>query len=84
MKLHQKIPFNHEGKDYEIRVLHDEQKINIVVFSGNYPITGIRHHLMIPKQHDRKRIIKSKVLKEFIEISKSDILEKRWERLLSN
>ena len=84
MKLHQKVPFSHEGKNYEIRILHDEEKISIVVFSDNYPVTGIRHHLMIPKQYDDKRVIKSKVLKEFVEIAKNDIIEKRWERLLVN
>jgi hypothetical protein len=83
MKLHQKLPFIHEGKEFEIRVFYDGDKINIVVFSNNYPITGIRHYLIIPKQHDQKKIMKSKVLKEFVEIAKSDILEKRWERLLS-
>lgn len=40
MTLLKKIPFSFEGKFFEIRILLDDNTINIVVFHNNHPANG--------------------------------------------
>jgi hypothetical protein len=82
MILFEKIPMKFEEKDYEIRMLYDDTIINVVTFLNNYPVNGFRHQIKIPKKFDVKKILKTDAVKELVEISKTDIIEKRWERLL--
>lgn len=83
MILHKKIPYTLDDKKYEIRVLHDEATINIVVFHNNYPANGFRHQIKIPKRYNMKKILKTKTVKDIIEIAKTDIIENRWAKLLN-
>lgn len=71
-----------EEKDYEIRVLYDDTIINVVAFLNNYPVNGFRHQIKIPKKFDVKRILKTDAVKELVEMSKNNIIEKRWDRML--
>ena len=83
MKLFKQIPLSFEEKEYEVRVYSEDRAINIVVFLDNYPATGFRHQIMVPKKHNAASFIDSDPVQELIEISKTDITEKRWERLLN-
>lgn len=78
MVLHKKIPMTFEGKDYEIRVLYDDTTINVVAFLNNHPANGFRHQIKLSKKWDVKKILKTEMIEELIEISKRDITEKRW------
>ena len=71
-----------EEKNYEIRVLYDDTTINVVAFLNNYPVNGFRHQIKIPKRLDTKRILEMEAANELVDISKNDIIEKRWEKLL--
>lgn len=82
MILFEKIPMKFEEKDYEIRVLYDDTIINVVAFLNNYPVNGFRHQIKIPKKFDVKRILKTDAVKELVEMSKNNIIEKRWDRML--
>ncbi len=81
MILYKKIPFSFEEKNFEIKIFHDDNTINIVAFKNNYPVNGFRHQIKISKSIPIKEILKQKVTDELIEICKKDISEKRWERL---
>ena len=76
-----KIPMAFEGKEYEIRVLYDDTTINVVAFLDNYPANGYRYQIKLPKRCDVKGMLEKHSLKELVEKSKNDIVEKRWEKL---
>ena len=82
MDLFKKIPMTFEGKDYEIRVLYDDTTINVAAFLNNHPANCFRHQLKIPKNFNVKRLLRTDAVKELVEVSKNDIIEKRGEKLL--
>ena len=82
MILYKKYPLPFEEKEYEIKVLYDDKIINVVAFLSNYPVNGFRHQIKIPKRFDVKEILEMDAVKELVDISKNDIIEKRWEKLL--
>ena len=82
MILYKKYPIIFEEKDYEIKVLYDNTTINVVAFLNNYPANGFRHQVKISKKIDIKRMLEMDTVKDLVEISKNDIIEKRWEKLL--
>ncbi len=81
MQLYQKIPLIFENKDYEIRLLFDEKTVSVMAFRNNYPANGFRHQIQIPKTWDARSIMKSEVVNELVELTKKDIVEKKWDRL---
>ncbi|HUU28703.1 MAG TPA: hypothetical protein VM123_12905 [archaeon] len=82
MILYKKYPLRFEEKDYEIRVLYQDTLINVAAFLNNHPVSGLRHQAMIPKAFDIKAILERGADKELVEMSKKDIVEKRWEKFL--
>ena len=82
MLLHKKISWPFENKNYEIRILYDDRTINVVAFLNNYPVNSFRHQNTISKRCDVKEFLEKEPVLELVEISKTDITEKRWERLL--
>jgi hypothetical protein len=83
MELFKTHPFVFDNEKFEVRIYHDDKLLNIVVFNENYPATGIRHQIQIPKATDIQEILKSKKLNYFIELSKKEILENVWENIIS-
>ena len=81
MDLFKKTPMTWNDRTYEIRVLYDERKINVVAFQNNHPANGFRHQILLPKQCDVPKILEHDILGELIEISKKDIFENRWEKI---
>ena len=81
MELIRKIPFTSEDKPYEIRVLTDNNIINIVAFHRNRPANGFRYHVQIPKNIQPKQVLEAEPLREMIERSKDDIYTGRWEKM---
>jgi hypothetical protein len=82
MLLHKKISSSFEKKNYEIRILYDDSTINVVAFLNNYPVNGFRHQIKVPRQCDVKEFLEKEPVQELVELSRKDITEKRWERLL--
>ena len=81
MLLYKKVPYSIAERNYKIKVLYDNNTINIVAFENHYPANGFRHQIKISKNLEMKEILQQKVIDEVIEICKRDISEKRWERL---
>jgi hypothetical protein len=81
MILFEKRPMTFEGMAYEIRVLYDNTVINVVAFRDNHPANGFRHQIKIPKNCDAKAILNKGAATELVEMSKSDVMNKRWEGL---
>lgn len=81
MILFEKIPMTFEGMEYEIRVLYDSAMINVVAFRDNHPVNGFRHQIKIPKKCNAKALLDRGAATDFVEISKNDIIHKRWEDL---
>ena len=84
MTLLKKIPFKFEEKKYEIRILFGDNTINIVVFYNNHPANGYRHQIKILKNFDPEKLLETEAVKELVEISKNDIIQKRWEKLVED
>ena len=70
-----------EGVGYEIRVLYDDHTINVVAFRDNYPVNGFRHQIKIPDKCHVKTVLENGAANELVEISKNDVIQKRWEGL---
>ncbi len=84
MILLKNIPFTFEEKNYEIKVLYNDTLINVVAFHNNYPANGFRHHIKVPGDFSVQEIVQQDVINELVEIAKTDICERRWERLLES
>ena len=63
-------------------MLYDNTTINVVAFLNNFPVNGFRHQVKITKNFDIKKMLEMDAVKDLVEISKNDIIEKRWEKLL--
>lgn len=81
MLLYKQVPYSFTGSNYEIKVFYDDHSINILAFKNHYPANGFRHQIKISKNLAIKEILQQKVIDEFVEMCKKDILEKRWEKL---
>lgn len=81
MILFKTFQFSFEEKEYEIRVYYNDELINVVAFYNNYPANGFRHQIKVSKKLSVNALLEKDVINEFVEISKKDILERRWERL---
>lgn len=80
MKLFKKIPISIEEKDYEIRVLYDDTAINVVAFLDNHPANGYRHQIKLPNKCNVLEVLEQNIAGKLIEMTKNDIIEKRWEK----
>jgi len=81
MKHYKNESFSHNGTAYDIRVYHTKNLINTVVFSDNYPASGIRHQIQLPKNMNPESILKNDIISDFIQMAKSDIQEDRWDKI---
>lgn len=80
MKLFKKIPISIEEKDYEIRVLYDDTIINVVAFLDNHPANGYKHQIKLPNKCNVLEVLEQNIAGKLIEMTKNDIIEKRWEK----
>jgi hypothetical protein len=78
MELFKKIPWEFEGKNYEIRILYQDHLINIVIFRGNYPANGFRYQIQLAKNRDIQKFLKIEQVSHMIEYAKEDIKQERW------
>lgn len=83
MELFKKMPFSFEGEDYEIRAHYRDRLITVAAFRNNYPANGFRHEIRFSNELASPDFLQSEVVEELLETAKKDVLEKRWERLLS-
>jgi len=81
MKLFKTIKFSFEEKEYEIRIYYSDILINVVAFYNKYPANGFRHQIKISKKLSVNKLLEKDVINGIVEISKNDILERRWEQL---
>lgn len=81
MQLLKKVPLTYQNKDYEIRVLFEDNMINAVIFHDNRPANGYRHRILLPKNCNIEKMLATEIVDELIEISKSDVIEGRGDKL---
>ena len=81
MDLFKDIQMTLDGKPYEIRVLYDDRTINVLAFHNNYPASGFRHQIQLPKNCDVQEVLGEDIVDDLIEITKNEILEKKWEKV---
>ncbi|MCK5077886.1 MAG: hypothetical protein KAR38_16000 [Calditrichia bacterium] len=81
MKLFKKIPFSHEDKQYYIRIMYNDNMINVVAFYNNYPANGFRYQVQIPKQCNVEGVLEKYKVDDLIEIAKNDLNCRKWDKL---
>ncbi len=81
MNLFKEFPFSFEDTEYMIKVMYDDEKINVAAFLENHPANGFRHLIQIPKRSDARKILENYDIDHIIEICRKDISEKRWKSL---
>jgi hypothetical protein len=81
MKLFKQVPMRFEERDYEISIFYDDTVINVVAFLDNHPANGYRHQLQLPKKCNVLGVLEQNIAEDLVEISKKDIVEKRWEKI---
>ncbi len=82
MLLYKKYKMPFKDKNYEIRVYCENQIINVVAFLYNYPASGFRHQIKIPKKWNAKDFLDKEPVQELVEMVKSDITTRRWQRFI--
>lgn len=82
MEVYKNIPWEHEGKKYEIRIMFDDKLINILPFHNNHPVNGFRYQIQLSKNVQVKKLLKIKNFNHIIEYAKEDIKNERWKLFL--
>jgi len=77
-----KVPFEFEGKNYEVRVVSDGATIYIRTFLENKPVNGYQYQVHIETINDLERLIGLDAISELIEVAKQDVRDKKWEKLM--
>ena len=83
MKLYKKVPWNHEGQKHEIRIMYEANMINVVSFLNNYPVNGFRYQVLLPKNGNLQKSLKTENFTSLVENAKEDIKENRWGNFLT-
>jgi len=78
-----RIPFAHDGKDYEIRVMGEGESIRIEAFDKDKRANGYSYQLTIDESQYFSAVVELDVINRFIEMAKEDVVEHRWEELLN-
>ena len=81
MKLYRQIPFNHEGKDYQIKLLYQDNFVNAAAFLNHHPANGFRHQIQLPKNCDVEVFLDKFRVDYLVELCKKDISENRWDTI---
>ncbi|MGA7562404.1 MAG: hypothetical protein WBW55_04285 [Desulfobaccales bacterium] len=76
------VPFDFEGKKYEVGVWSDGAKVYVQTFHEGKPANGYRSEVGFIDAFDFRKLKGHGIIKEFIEIAKDDIKTRRYERLL--
>ena len=82
MSAYQVTPFQHDGKEYEIRVNSDGLAVQIRAFLDGVPANGYIYQVNLTTAFDLKKIIGMDAIKDLIDMAKEDVKQKRWERFL--
>jgi hypothetical protein len=81
MKLFGKIPWQHDDRNYEIRLLYDDRTITVAAFLNNHPANGYRYQVKLPKNCDARSVLQKNPVTDLVECCKRDVLENRWQTL---
>ena len=82
MEVYKNIPWEHEGKEYEIRIMFEDKLINILPFYNNHPANGFRYQIQLSKKIQVKNLLKIENFTHIIENTKEDIKNERWKLFL--
>lgn len=83
MNILKKIPFTHNGKDYDIVVFSDSNTITVkAYFNNGEAANGFSHSINFQVAFDMKRTKGWEPMDILIEDTKRDIVEERWKKIL--
>jgi len=82
MEQFKKIPWQHSGQEYEIRIMYSDRLINILAFKDSYPLNGFRYQVQMAKNSDVKELLRTADFGHIVEVVKDDVMKDRWNKLL--
>ena len=82
MEVYKNIRWEHDGKEYEIRIMFEDKLINILPFHNNHPVNGFRYQIQLSKNAQVKKLLKVENFTHIIENAKEDIKNERWKLFL--
>ncbi|HPO00385.1 MAG TPA: hypothetical protein PK879_06705 [Opitutaceae bacterium] len=65
--------FQHNGKNYEVRIISDGQSVFVKVFTEGRPANGLRYEATLETIHDAATVTDLDIVKELIKTAQSDI-----------
>ena len=74
--------FTAHGKDYEIRARCTGSNLEIRAYHDGKPANGYSYHVTLDVAHDLNVLAGQDAVKELAAAAKSDVEEKRYEKLL--
>jgi len=82
MQALEAVPFDFEGKEYEVRVTTDGMKIVVQAYHKGEPANGYTYQVAFTTAIDLKRQIGLEAIQHLIHIAQDDVKERRWEKYL--
>jgi len=80
MKLNKKIPFEHEGKDWEIRIFSDGWKFKVKAYIDGRPANGYSYSVEMPTAFDLQTVTGTDAIQTLVDIAKEDVVRNKWEK----
>jgi hypothetical protein len=80
MKLNKRIPFEHEGKNYEIHIFSDGWKFKVKAYLDGQPVNGYSYSVELPTAFDLQTVISTDAIQTLIDIAKEDVVSNKWEK----
>lgn len=77
------VPFEHEGKNYELRLFRQGWNFTVKAFLDGQEANGYSHSIALPTAFDLKQATGMDAIQMLFEDAKSDIREKLWERYVA-
>ena len=75
--------FNADGKDYEVRLETTGDGLTIRVFHKGEPADGYSYSITLDTAYDYKFITSQDAVKDLISLAKNNIIEHKYENLIT-
>ena len=82
MQVLKKVPFEHNGKEYEVVVFGTENGFEVRALFNSQPVNGYRYSVDLDTCIDFSMVTGGKLLDHLIDMAIDDVRSGRWEAFL--
>jgi hypothetical protein len=76
------VPFEHNGKKYEVRIISDGNTVFIKTFLNGKPANGYRYSVELITAFELEQVMGYDGIRDLVEMAKSDVINGTWEKYL--